>query len=265
MISVSHSVRQPEDSPDTVKTLSRGLRVLSVILETGRPMGVTDIANRVGLHKATVSRMLRALSVEGYVFQDSTSMNYTIGPALGRWLRTSVRDEMLIQRSRPYLTQLRDRSGETAALFIRAGHELICVSQEVSGLAIRREHVLGERLPITHGAVGRVYLAFATPDEAQWLLDQVPLKPMATKTILDKNRYLELLPTIRRNGYAIAESETVEGMSGIAAPLLSLSGDNPLGVISVSGPSFRWTRTDMEELAPTLVDTNETIVEIIGA
>ena len=55
------------DAPPSAQALTRGLEVLRVVSESRHPITSTEIARRVGLHQSWVSRVLKTLSLAGYV------------------------------------------------------------------------------------------------------------------------------------------------------------------------------------------------------
>lgn len=53
--------------PSGSQALMRGLATLRLLVEEGRPMSPTELADRVGLHQSSVSRILSTLAAAGYV------------------------------------------------------------------------------------------------------------------------------------------------------------------------------------------------------
>jgi len=53
-------------------TLVKGLGLLEVLARSERPMGVTELATRLGIGKSNVHRLLQALVELGYARRDAT-------------------------------------------------------------------------------------------------------------------------------------------------------------------------------------------------
>jgi DNA-binding IclR family transcriptional regulator len=51
-------------------TLIKGLALLEVLAHSDHPLGVTELAARIGLGKSNVHRLLQALVEQGYVRRD---------------------------------------------------------------------------------------------------------------------------------------------------------------------------------------------------
>ena len=62
-----------------VQTLERSLDILEVLAHSDVPLGVTEIGNRVSLHKSTVHRILQTLCYRGYVEKERESDRYKLG------------------------------------------------------------------------------------------------------------------------------------------------------------------------------------------
>jgi len=61
------ATESPSEAPPAAQALTRGLEVLRFVSESRQPVTSTEIARKVGLHQSWVSRVLKTLSVAGYV------------------------------------------------------------------------------------------------------------------------------------------------------------------------------------------------------
>lgn len=57
----------PVSRPSGSQSLTRGLDILRRLVDAGRPMSQTELAEQVGVHQSSVSRILSALAIAGYV------------------------------------------------------------------------------------------------------------------------------------------------------------------------------------------------------
>jgi DNA-binding IclR family transcriptional regulator len=99
----------------------RALRILAVIGQSGRAMGVTEIARAIGVAPGTAFRGLDALQRANLLARHPSAPRYVLGPAaLGLRQRLlslfRLRDVCL-----PHLRQLAAASGETSSLHVRIG------------------------------------------------------------------------------------------------------------------------------------------------
>ena len=236
----------------TTRTLSRGLAVLSSILEADKPPTLTELSLRTNLAKATVSRLLATLVDTGFAAQQPGSQTFTVGPAIARWLRASPMEALLTERAAPVLDALRDASGETAVLCVAVWPDRVCVLRSLSKSPIRAQKSVGDTGPVTRGCTGRAFLAFARGAYVDAALQARPLVAGTPKSIVDPQAFLATLEAERAKGYSISVEGSFPDMNGIAVPVFSSTSAMPIAVINVSGPSSRWTEQEMIEFAPLL-------------
>lgn len=110
-------------------------------------LGVTEIANRVGLHKGTVSRILATFEQENLVERDEDTRRFRLG--LG-----------LIAVAGPLLAELEEHRVAYPVL-----SESICVEQIASRHQIKHTTPLGARYNDALSASVQVFLAIE-PEEA---------------------------------------------------------------------------------------------------
>jgi IclR family KDG regulon transcriptional repressor len=99
---------------------------------------------------------------------------------------------------------------------------------------------VGEVRPLTYGPVGQVFLSTMASKEAEALLDKYPLEQHTPYSVLNRWRYMQRLPEVRTQGYAVEVNEVVEGLMGLASPVFDFSG-SAVGVLSLGFPATRET------------------------
>lgn len=254
-----HSTQQSHgESSNGHRSLIRGLRVLCEVLDAGGPVGVTEVANRTGLHKSTVSRLLVTLATEGYLGVDPVTGRYVSGRLVVARMRGGQVERVLQAQAVPLLEELRDASGETVALHVVCWPDRVCVLEVPSRSGIRRAHAPGETWPLTVGASGAACLAQLPPAEVQAALVARPVPPEGMAEFHRKLRGAQ------ESGVAIsADADHIEGMQGMAAPVVGPDG-RPEAMVSVAGPTSRWTQEDMAAFVPRLKQAALSLSHFIG-
>lgn len=248
--------------PGTVHSLVRGLAVLSVVLDSPTGVSLTDIALRVGLHKATVLRFVRTLVAAEYVSAEPGGPLYSPGLRVVRHVCLLGGQSELSQRALPILSELAQASGETAALFAPVWPDIVCTACIPSPQPIRRHREVGEVQPMTRAAIGRAFLSSAPDTYADATLQARPFEARTSHTITDPNAFRAAMASARREHFAVSSEETNAGMSGLAAPIVVPGHSLPIGVISISGPAVRWTMEVMRSFAPEVVAAAERLAAI---
>ena len=120
----------PEPQGQTIVAIERAADVLSLFADADeQTLGVTEIANALGLSKAVVYRILSSFRAKGYVELDEASRRYALGPralhvGLAYLNRADVR-----QMARPEMERLCRETDETATLSLRTGSTRVYVDQ----------------------------------------------------------------------------------------------------------------------------------------
>ncbi len=152
----------PEDSPDARKfviALARGL-MLSRAFQPGETMlGNCAFAERTGLPKATVNRLVYTLTTLGYLLYGASSGQYVLDAAVLSLGDTYLQGADLLVAARPHMQLLATEINAAVSLDCRAGVDMIYLE------TIRRETVLtlgltaGARLFLLTSSIGRAYWA----------------------------------------------------------------------------------------------------------
>jgi DNA-binding IclR family transcriptional regulator len=225
----------------TVTAVVRTADVLTFLAQAPpRPVGVTEIANGLGLSKAVVYRILASLQDRGYVEFDADSRRYLLGPkclALG----TAYLERTETRRSvHDALVTLSARSEETATMSLRTGWERMYVDQILPPDDIKMVVPIGRLFPLHAGASSKAFLAFLPEAERERFFAEHPRLPALTeRTVIDAGALRAELEEIRAAGFASSRGERQHGAASVAAPILDATGA-PAAVISVCGPIERF-------------------------
>jgi DNA-binding IclR family transcriptional regulator len=239
-------VAEPPEAP--AGAIDRALAVLGVLAEASQPMGVTEIARRVGLPKSVVHYHVSALVRNRYV-EARPDRRYGLGYAALRLGRGNYSNLELRARALPHMRVLHHDSWETVTLSVLVGRERVYVDQLVSPQEIKLAVELGRPFPLHAGASGRAIMAFLPPDSREVLLSE-PLERLSAYTVVDPNALRDLLESVRIAGVAISRSERQEGAASVAAPVFDNHG--VAGAMSVCGPEYRFGTASLERYAPML-------------
>ncbi|MDQ6727101.1 MAG: IclR family transcriptional regulator [Actinomycetota bacterium] len=186
------------DTVSGIGVLDKAVSVLDAI--EGGPRTLAGLVEATGLSRATAHRLAVALEVHGLLGRDAAG-RFTLGPRL-----TAVDLPVL---ARPALEALRDRTGESAQLYVRRGDRRLCVASLESPHGLRTIVEVGASLPLSVGSAGKVLRGDADA------LGQ---------------------------GWAQSVEERERGVASVSAPVRDALGA-VTAAVSVSGPIDRTTRS----------------------
>lgn len=227
----------------TIATVERAADVLLHFAATPGPdLGVTEIAEALGMSKAAVHRVLASLRTRDLVSLDARTRRYSLGVGAMR-LGLSYLDRLDVRHlARPALQQLCARTRETATLSVPLGdRSRIYVDQVTPDREVIMAVTLGEPYALHAGASSRAMLAFQPTERIEAYLAGADLTAMTPATIVDPAELREDLARIREAGWAQSVAERKEGAASVAAPVRNHEG-HAIAVVSVCGPAERFLR-----------------------
>jgi DNA-binding IclR family transcriptional regulator len=205
----------------------------------------------VGLHKSTTAGIIGTLKAEGFLEQDALTGRLRLGLELFT-LAVNARRELGII-CEPYLNHLLEMTGETVNLAVldpdRA--EIVYIAKKESTQSIRIGTSVGKRLPVYCTAIGKSILACMDRNRAESLVAGVEMAPLTPRTITSWESLSNELDRIARCGVAYDEEEFEPGVVCVAAPVYYRERE-PVGAVSVSGPSMRMDAHARKKIAAVL-------------
>ncbi len=227
----------------SVQLLDRAILVLDA-LYAASPRGLLpiEIAQKSGLHKSTVHRLLSALQQHRLVEKEAHTGKYSLGLKLFELGIRAIPNVNLRERARPYLERLVFETGETAHLCVLAEHEILYLDKVESPKTIRIASSVGGKNAAFCSAVGKVMLAELPEAELDNLFRKHKLVAYTRHTIVTPAQYKAVLEQVRENGYAVDNEEREEGLRCVGAPIRDHTGRVIAGM-SVAGPAFRLSNT----------------------
>lgn len=231
---------ESENASATIATVERAADVLLHFAATSRPnLGITEIAEELGLSKAAVHRILASLRSRGLIDLDEQTRRYSLGVAAMR-LGLAYLDRIDVRRiAQPFLAELSERTNETATLSIRINFHRIYVDQVTPNREVIMSVSLGTPYPLHAGASSRAFMAYLTEEELNRYLETTPLESLTPGTITDAEALRADLAEVRARGYAHSIAERMNGAASLAAPVFGHD-ERPIAVISVCGPVERF-------------------------
>jgi IclR family acetate operon transcriptional repressor len=247
-------------SPGTT-AVDRSADLLVRVLQSERPIALTELATATGIPKSTVSRLLSALERRGLVEQDGQRGRLRPGPAILRVAERSMLERNVVELARPSLDALSEASGETINLAVPALGGVEHVAQVDGRHFLGTGQWLGRTVDYHCTAVGKVFLAFGRAMIENDAPE--PLRKHAPGTITDPRRLRSELARVRRTGFATAVDELEPGLAAMAAPVRGAGGD-VVAALSVTGPTLRMTPPRIRQLQGTLIEEGLVLSRRLG-
>jgi IclR family transcriptional regulator, acetate operon repressor len=240
------------------QAIDRGAQLLVHVLESERPVGLTELANRTGMPKSTASRLVSVLERRGLVQQDGPRGRLRPGPAILRVAARGLLERNLIEAAQPALDALAEASGETINVAVPGPRGVEHVAEVESRHFLGTGQWLDRQVDYHCTAVGKVFVAFGAAE-----LPDGELARVAPGTITDRRRLATELGTVQRRGLATAVDELEPGLAAMAAPVRD-AGGAVVAALSITGPTLRLTAARIAELEPILISEARALGHRLG-
>lgn len=246
----------------SVQSLDRAVTLLKM-LAAGDGLSLSEAASGAGLAPSTTYRMLTTLQNHGLTEFDENGQLWFVGVETFRIGSAFQRRNKLTEHGRMVMLELMKRCGETANLGVADGDSVVFISQVETHEAIRAFFRPGTRSPIHASGVGKAILAHMEEHKLDRLLRETELTRFTEKTIADREKLKAELRITAKRGWSVDDEEANIGMRCVASAIFDPFGE-PVGGISVSGPTVRVTPQRVAEFGPIVLEAARQITDAIG-
>ncbi|QND72863.1 IclR family transcriptional regulator domain-containing protein [Tardiphaga robiniae] len=237
--------------------ISKACDILEVIGRAPGSVGQAELADRTGIPRATLYRILAALISRGLVRLDPLSENYTLGFNFLELAQNAWSSSDLASIASVELRRLRDLTGETSYLAVQEGNHVLALGRFESAHDKRSDAKLGVLKPMHCTSQGKAMLSHLSEAQRDHVLTS-QLIAFTENTITDTEQLKAHLAIVRSRGYAIDDEEIVLGTRCVGAAILDPEG-KPIAAISVAGPTFRMHPERAEQLGKELIEAAKRI------
>ncbi|GII95939.1 IclR family transcriptional regulator [Sinosporangium siamense] len=237
------------------QSLGRGLAILGELAEGGRSLD--DLAGRLGVHKTTVLRLLRALEDKRFVYRDP-GHRYHLGSALFALSSRALEQRGVRGTAAPHLGRLSDSTGQTVHLGAYEDGEAVYIDKYDSRHPVRMYSRIGLRMPLHCTAIGKVLLADLPERERRRVAGSIEYTKFTANTIGGPEEFLAVLARVADQGYAVDHAEHETFINCVAAPVRDASG-SVVAAASISVPDVVLPYEQVIALLPDLIATSRAI------
>jgi DNA-binding IclR family transcriptional regulator len=226
---------------NALQTADRVLQILGAFSSHAHEMSIGSIADTLGVHKSTASRLATTLVQRGFLEREKRK--FRLGPEVNRLGLLALGDRDLSAVAADAMQWLCAATGETVHLAVLEGSEALNISQVDGPAIVGIGNWVGRKTRLHCAANGKVLLAFSEPGPIG-----EPLPAFTPRTITSVEVLRAEMQNIRESGWASNIGELEEGLNAVAVPVLDADG-KCRAALSVSGPSYRVSPDRFERLA----------------
>lgn len=255
---MDHNVRY------TINSVLRALQVLESFSFEKTAYTNSELSKKLGLSKATLTRLLSSIQRAGFLSRDSKTGEYRLTHRIYRLGCVYLSQLNFYTEARTLLTGLSASTQETVHLVIFDGRNIVYLDKVESPHSISMKSRIGFNFPAYSTAGGKVLLADLDAVQLKKYLLSVELVAFTPNTITDPEKLRHCLACVREQGYAIDNIENEADVKCIAAPVRDNTG-RALAAISVSAPVYRMNKVSTEKkIIAALLQTTHALSKRMG-
>lgn len=229
-----------------VQSVARGLAVLDCFLDEASGLRLTDLAEKLGVDKATLFRYCITLEEAGYLDYDAATREYRLGPRLRELGLASRRQSDMLTVIRSWLPLIAERYHGTASFGILAGSEVIYVDRAVTEGSLGYSLSIGARISVAISSIGKILVANLPGASAEKVFEAVPRDER-------KGFEKEVKDAVMR-GFALNLGGSRPGVNSVAVAIRDLASGQVAGGLNVAGSDTEFTPERLlEEIGPQLL------------
>ena len=225
-----------------IPSVALAVRILKLLSRHKyKSCALKDIAEKLEASPTTCLRVLRTLERDDLVRYDHETKRYSLGPYLIPLGNRAAELNDAVASASAEIKRIAARTGLTTVLIQRWDDRLVYIaSAEPPAEQVRLSIAVGQQLPMTSGAHGRCFLAYADDTEVRRFIG-LGIRPVTPATITDPRQFVATLREVRRTGYAISHGELAPGFSAVDVPIFGAAGHADLVI------STMYVRAQMDE------------------
>ena len=224
--------------------LQKVRQILEALAAADAPVGLSELARRSGVPKATVHRLCNELVDWGVI--ERVGVELRLGSRLFELGQCVPKRRVLRDAALPFMEDLFVATRQTSHLAVPEDLEAFYVERITGRGSDPIPSRVGGRVPLHCTATGKCILAFGDQKIASAVLASA--LPRATPyTIQSPQLLTAALRDVRDEGYAVEREEHYVGYASVAAPVFERGG--LVGAISITTSVIRM---DVDRFAPSL-------------
>jgi len=237
--------------------MERTLGILELLSGHGDGLELGSIAERLNMPPSAAHRLLVDLVRCGYVRQARNKGDYMLTTKLVSMGLSYLSNSGIVDIAQPLLNHLAERSGELVRLSVVDGESLTWVARaQGARQGLRYDPDMGSVARLSCSSSGWAWLSTLADDDALALVvkqglgqpqDFGPNAPVSLQAVMAQ------VHTTRQQGYSLTVDTYSLGLSAMSAPV-RLAGLPAMGVLTLAGPTVRFTEERMRDLAPELLN-----------
>jgi IclR family KDG regulon transcriptional repressor len=246
----------------TISAVVTTLSIIEAMAEYNEPIGVSELANIVGVNKPRTYRHLRTLLESDYVSQDPNTDKYFLSLKLFHIGQSIAVGTSFVKEARQIMPSLRQQTAQTVTIgqVEESGVRILDILKHRSDIEITTPP--GTLFDFHSSAQGKIAMAFGP----QTLLDKIArrkLEQHTKHTCIEAESLRFAVAKVAGDGWAVAPEEALMGINALAAPVFDAAGELA-GTITIVGSIQHLPATPSQDVIAAVQDAAARVSARLG-
>ncbi|SIS67521.1 transcriptional regulator, IclR family [Zobellia uliginosa] len=228
-----------------VPNLERGLSIIELLATRTNGMTLAEITETLSITKSSAFRIVSTLIFKNYLQKNETTKKITLSRKMLTLGISSMNEQSIVEHSIDVMRALRDELKESVMLGVLLGSTGTILEQVPSSYPVKLFVEPGTQFDLHSSVGGKCILAYIPNEEADMALNGKPLTKFTENTITSRKQFKKVLKEVREKGYAVDNSEDIEGINCVGAPIFNEYG-YPVAALWITAPYGRLPASQFE-------------------
>ena len=227
--------RAAETRKDTAPAVARAARLLDLLAASRNPLRLADLAKSLGAPRSSVHGLCATLTEAGLIarYDDGT---YHLGVRIMDLAHAYLARTDLTVEFMSIVSSTAPMPEDLIVLSVLDGADIVYVACRNGNRPFGFNFRVAMRLPANCAASGKALLSALPAERIVEFSRKRMFYALTRKSIISPEKLLKQLAQVRKQGYAIDQEETREGMVCIGAPVFGSTPGPALAAVAVSMP-----------------------------
>ncbi len=228
-----------------VPNLERGLSIIELLATQPKGLTLAEIIEKLSIAKSSAFRIVSTLIFKNYLQKNETTKKITLSRKMLTLGISSMNEQSIVEQSIDVMRALRDELKESVMLGVLLGATGTILEQVPSSHPVKLFVEPGTQFDLHSSVGGKCILANVSGEEADEALRGKTLRKYTENTITSKKEYKTVLKEVKAKGFAVDNSEDIQGINCVGAPIFNEHG-YPVAALWITAPYGRLPASEFE-------------------
>lgn len=226
-------VAAPAEPARLVPAVERAVALLDALAVSRQPRSLADLSRALGLPRSSVHGLLATLVSLGLARRNGDA-EFSLGPKALQWADAWTAQSDVRRAFDAHVDGSPELGTETVMLAALDGTDVVYLACRQGSRPLAVNFRVGGRFPAACTSSGKAMLATLDAGAVRDRLGEAPLPRLTRNGVTALPALLKQLEAARRQGWAVDDEETAEGMQCFGAPVFDARGGPAGAAVAVS-------------------------------